>query len=190
MKADSFVYFTLGTQRTGIDVEGWYPHKMGVSVAVAVTPNRLHVFTEHDIQQLVPMLESARCVVGWNIKEFDFKVLAGDPDVHFERVRCLDLMAEVEQITGMRVGLSSVSAATLGTEPGSDGLGLIKLWKAGRIEKVIEGCSNGVLNIKALHEYGRDRGELFYFPPDSKRRKKIKVDWATPKKRKGLGSAQ
>ena len=187
MKADSFVYLNVETQRRAIDVDGWYPHKMGVSIAVALAANRLHIFTENDIQQLVPVLESARCVVGWNIKGFDFKVLAGYRSVNLERVWCLDLMEEVGKITGIRAMLSAVSAATLGTEPSTDSLELIKLWKAGKIEKVVEGCCDGVLTIKALHEYGRDHGELFYFLGSSKRRKRIKVDWTTPKKRKRPG---
>jgi DEAD/DEAH box helicase domain-containing protein len=176
--ADS-IYLDLETQRTALDVGGWYPDKMGVSVAVVLVANRLRIFTEQDIDQLLPILESAGCVVGWNIKAFDFKVLGGGRGVDLERVRCLDLMEEMEKTTGQRLMLSSVSAATLGIEPNTDGLEMVKLWKAGRVEKVIEGCCNGVLTIKALHEYGLLHSEIFFRPRNGKRRVKIAANWKT-----------
>ncbi len=184
LKTNSVVYLNLETQRTALDIGGWYPDKMGVSVAVALAADRLHIFTEGDIEQLVPMLESAGCVVGWNIKEFDFRVLAGCRGVDLERVRCLDLMEEMERATGTRMMLSAVSAATLGIEPGTAGVEMVKLWKAGKVEKVVEGCCNGVLAIKALHEYGLRHGEVFFRPRNGKRRAKIAVNWKMAGKRK------
>lgn len=66
----------------------------------------------------------------------------------------------------------------MGIVPSLNGLDTVKLWKAGQIEKVIEGCSSTALLIKAVHEYGRTHGHVFYTLEKAKRRKRIEVDWA------------
>lgn len=181
MKVAACVYLNIETRRTAGDVGGWYPEKLRISIAVAVTKCRLHVFTAHDTQRLMFVLESARCIVGWNIKGFDFKVLSGYPEVNFARVRCLDLVAVVEKAVGARAALSAVSAATLRTEAEPNSLEMVKLWGTGKVAQVIEGCCNTSLTLKAIHERGCCAGEVFYCPPGGKRRKRLNVNWAAPR---------
>jgi DEAD/DEAH box helicase domain-containing protein len=179
----NLVYLDLEIQRTAEEAGGWKNlHKLGISVAVALSANQLHIFTANEVKELAAFLKAADCVVGYNIRDFDLKVLGGYRGVKTDGIKYLDLMWEIADITGFRIPLASLRAATLGTTPQTDGLELIKLWKKGKIEKVIEGCCNDVLAIGQLHEYGVAHGELFYFKGDSKQRKKIKVDWSSPKR--------
>ncbi len=178
----SVVYLSLETRRTAFEVGGWYPEKLGVSVAIALTSNRLHIFTEKDIGKLAALLAAAECVIGYNVVDFDFKVLAGCRGANLENVRCLDLMKNIESAAGRRVSLGSLRTATLKTAQVSNGLENVQLWKKRQIAKVIEDCCNTVLAIKALHEYGRDHDELFYSRDNGPRRKRIKVNWDHPKR--------
>ena len=172
------VYLDVEIQRTAEEAGGWQNlHKLGISVAVALSANQLQIFTEKEVKKLAAVLEAADCVVGYNIRDFDLKVIGGYRGVKTEGIKYLDLMWEIAKVTGFRIPLSNLRAATFGLAPQTDGLELIKLWKKGRIEKVIEGCCNDVLAIRQLHEYGIAHGEVFYFKANSKRRTKIKVDW-------------
>ena len=178
MTAKPIIYFDLETQRTAAEAGGWDKiHKMCVSVAVALSSNELRVFTETDIKGVVPILESARAVIGYNIVGFDFRVLAGYRGINLSKVKAVDMMVDVSKSCGLRLGIDALTKATLGITKESDGLQMIKLWQQGRIEKVIEGCCNDVLMMKALHEYGCEHGKVFYYPEGSKRRKSIAVDW-------------
>ena len=82
MNACSIAYLNIETQLNAVDVEGWYPDKMRMSIATVATSERVHVFRESEVQQLASVLESAQCVIGWNIKGFDFEVMSGYPDVN------------------------------------------------------------------------------------------------------------
>ena len=174
------IYLDVEIQRTAPEVGGWDNlHKVGVAVAVALSAetNQLHIFTEKEIKKLSPLLQAADCVIGYNIVNFDFKVLKGYRQMSLEHVKCFDLMTDIASVTGFRLPLASLRAATLRAAPQTDGRDMIKLWKKGKIEKVIEGCCNDVLAMRSLHEYGMAHGEVFYFKADSKRRKRIKVKW-------------
>lgn len=174
------IYLDIEIQRTAPEVGGWDNlHKVGVAVAVAFSAetNQLHIFTEKEIKKLRALLEAANCVIGYNIVNFDFKVLKGYRQMSLDHVKCFDLMTDIASVTGFRIPLASLRAATLRAAPQRDGLDMIKLWKKGKIEKVIEGCCNDVLAMRSLHEYGITHGEVFYFPGDSKRRRRIKVAW-------------
>ena len=173
----SCLYLHLETQKSGIDVDGWFPEKLAVSVAIALTDTSLRIFTEKNLAELGTLLRSAKRVVGYNLRDFDLRVLSGHPEVDLGKVKTLDLLADLEKATDSRVSLSSVVEATLGIVPSLNGLDTVKLWKAGHIEKVIEGCSSTALMIKAMHEYGRTHGHVFYTPQDAKRRKRIDVNW-------------
>lgn len=174
----SYLYLNLDTQLRAIDVDGWYPEKMGVSIAVALTSKELRIFTAKNINELIPLLESAKAVIGYNLEGFDFRVLCGCPGVNLEGVRYLDMLADIESSIGVRVSFGAAVIATLGAQRDDDGLDLVKCWKEGKIEKVIEGVTSTALQIRALHEYGMEHGEVFYNPHESNRRVRVAVDWA------------
>lgn len=177
MTVGSFLYFNLETQRNAIDTEGWHPEKMGVSVAVALTDTGLDIFTDENINELVPLMESAGTVIGYNIELFDFKVLSGYPGISLDGVRRLDLIKELQRDCHVRVNLGAATAATLGVDQKGDGLEMVKLWKAGRIVPIIEHCVSTTLQIKALHEYGCEHGHIFHHREGSTENVQIDVNW-------------
>lgn len=113
MTSNSTIYFSIMTKRTAADAGGWDKiHKMGVSVAVALSSDGLHVFTEKDIKGIVPLLESAKSVVGFNIVGFDFKVLAGYRGVKLNKVNPVDMMMDLREETGLRISIDLLTEAT------------------------------------------------------------------------------
>ena len=92
------IYLDVEIQRTAPEVGGWDNlHKVGVAVAVALSAetNQLHIFTEKEIKKLSPLLQAADCVIGYNIVNFDFKVLNGYRQMSLDHVKCFDLMGSV-----------------------------------------------------------------------------------------------
>jgi DEAD/DEAH box helicase domain-containing protein len=182
MSAPAVVYLDVETQRSLADVGGWENRRnLGVSIVVTLSAEGLRIFTEAEIPELAAQLESAEKVIGYNLRDFDCEVLAGYPAFADRELRVLDLMEVVNKSAGRRVSLQSLAAATLGRAPALDSLYLVTLWKAGAVAKVIEGCCNDVLNIKALHEHGRDHGVVYHFPSGAGGAKeRLQVDWKIP----------
>jgi len=171
------IYLNLETQRTANDAGGWFPEKMGVSVAVVLDGTQTRIFTEKDISALAAVLESAERVIGYNLEGFDLKVLSGYPEIDLGRIRHLDLLQDLQRVAEKRVMLWSAVEATLGLTTESDGIQMVKCWKNGEIEKVIDHCSSVTRGIKALHEYGREHGHVFYSPDEDGERLRLEVKW-------------
>lgn len=159
-----------------MDVGGWMPEKMGLAVAIVLTGHELQIFAEKDIGKLERVLNSAKCVVGYNLKGFDFHVLEG-LGMNVKKVKCQDLMLDLEGITGSRMMLKSLKRDTLGIKQDIDSLEAVERWKEGDVLAVIEIITNQVFAIQAIHEYGRTNGEVFYRAKGSTRRTGVKVRW-------------
>ena len=175
--SSNFIYLNVECRRGVKDVGGWNPEKFGVSVAAALVDARLHLFTEENIAELVPLLKTAKAVVGYNLQGFDFRILSGYPEVDLSGLPYLDLLASIEMIVGFRVSLTETEIPTFGVARNADFQEVRDLWKNGNVMPLTEYCCNTVLAIKRLHEYGMKNGCIYYNPPESNRREKISVDW-------------
>ena len=163
-------------RRTPMDAGGWSNvAKFGVSIAVTITSDGPQIFTEDEILKLAGVLAHSERIVGYHLRDLHLKVLGGYPGFSIGKARIIDLKDEVELAAGCRVHLQALASATLGINLSRDSLDMVNCWKEGRLLKVIEGCSNGVFAIKALDEYAREHGELFYFPRESQQRERIAV---------------
>jgi len=177
---ERLIYLDVETQRTAASVGGWDKlDKLGVSVAVTYSPKlyELKIFAEHNLDELSAILHEADTVVGYNVIDFDFKVLQGYKQADVSNLHVFDLMLEIQKALGHRLPLSNLRAATLGYAPQYDALDMVKFWVLGDMEKVFEGCCSDVLAMLALHQYGITHGEVLYFAGADKRLTKLKVDW-------------
>ena len=76
--------------------------------------------------------------------------------------------------------LRSAVEATLGLTTKSDGIQMVKCWKNGEVEKVIDYCLVDTRAIKALHEHGREHGHVFYAPDEGGEQRRLEVNWTRP----------
>ena len=159
------VYLDLETRRTADEVGGWDKlSELGVSVAVAITSAGPRVYTEETIQKLSDILARADRIVGYNLHNFDLKVLSGYAGFSIGNAQIVDLLDEVERTARYRVPLRLLASTTLSIDLHHDSLDMVNFWKSGRILDVIEGCGKDVFAIKALHEHACEKGALFPVP--------------------------
>ena len=115
-------------------------------------------------------------VVGFNIINFDYDVLTHYTPLDLHQVPTLDLMRDLEAKLGHRLSLESLAVPTLGAPKVADGMAALRWWKEGRVMDIAEYCCFDVKITKELHEYGRDRGEVFYVDRLGQKRS-VKVKW-------------
>jgi len=115
--------------------------------------------------------------VGFNIINFDYEVLSAySLLMDLTQVPTLDLLVELEKIVGRRLPLDAFAAGTLGCEKIADGMQALKWWKEGKMMEIAEYCCYDVKITKLLHEYGCQRGQVFYVDKFGQRRA-VSVKW-------------
>src|SRR5947208_3492885 len=127
------VYFDLETQRTANDAGGWERKcdmRMSVGVTFSTATGRYEVFDEAHVHQLIERLRGAELVVGFNVLNFDYHVLMGYTILDLiAELPTADLMVDVEQRLGHRLGLDAIAHATLGVQKTAGGIDAIRWWR-------------------------------------------------------------
>ncbi len=113
---------------------------------------------------------------GFNILNFDYPVLKAYTNERLNDLPSLDLLDDLYNKLGFRVGLDALAEATLGKNKSADGLQAIEWFKQGKIEELIAYCRDDVAVTKALYEFGRDNGYV-QFRDKFGRAKQVRVSW-------------
>jgi DEAD/DEAH box helicase domain-containing protein len=173
--------FDIETLRSAADVGGWdKAHRMGVAIGVVchLEEGRFEVFLEHQVRAMVDALRSAALVIGFNIKRFDYRVLAGYTGEDYERLLpTLDLLEDVHSRLGFRVGMGHLALETLGCPKSADGLQSLQWVREGRLDLVEQYCRRDVEILRDLYLHGRREGFLFYRDRKRDLRFKLRVEW-------------
>ncbi len=177
------IYFDLETQFSFDEVGGRHRIDM-LKVAVAVTystnAGEFRAYTEEQVQNLLSELRQAGLVVGFNVREFDYKVLQPYAGFRLSQVRTLDIMDHVVRQLGFRLSLDALASATLGEKKSADGLQSIRWFREGKLEQVTSYCQKDVELVRRLFEFGVKEGCLFYLDRDG-RKKRLPVNWRRDK---------
>jgi DEAD/DEAH box helicase domain-containing protein len=151
--------------------------KLGITVVAIYNyaDQKGTVFTEKDLAQLYPILENASYIVGYNIRSFDMNVLQAYYPGNTASLPVFDILDDIKNIIGKRIGLNDVASATLNEKKSGHGLMAIDYYKEGKWEELKKYCMDDVMVTKKLFDYGFEKGEIFYMNEIGKIT--IKVDW-------------
>jgi DEAD/DEAH box helicase domain-containing protein len=176
----NFVYFDLETEHLAEEVGGWSNiEQLGMAVAVTMhsRDDSFHVYRAGETPQLLADLRTADCVVGFNSRGFDFRVLQPYVDFNVKELPNLDLMLDIKKAAGFRVGLNNACGATLGESKSGDGTDSVQWWREGKHNEVIEYCKQDVLLTRRLHEYGARHHQVFCKDKQGRKRT-VAVPWS------------
>ena len=157
--------FDLETQRSAQEVGGWHlADLMKVSCAVLYDSGEqvYHEYLEKDMPRFIEHLQEYDCVVGFNIRRFDYKVLSAYSDFDFMSLPTLDLLAEIHKQLGYRLSLDHLAKVTLGSQKSADGLQALRWWKQGKIREIIDYCRQDVRITWEIYCFGKENGYLLF----------------------------
>jgi len=175
------IFFDLETQKSIQEVGGRENIRL-LRVSVAVTfstlTNAFKSYTEKEVPALITDLKGADRVVGFNLLNFDYAVLKFYTQERLSDLPTLDLMEDIYNKLGFRVGLDALAAATLGpaAHKSADGMMAIRWFREGKIAELIAYCRDDVSITKQLFEAGRDSGFVRFVDRDGQA-KKVSVSW-------------
>ena len=177
--APRFCIFDIETQRSAQEVGGWHRAdlmKMSCAVLYDSKNDGYFEFLEDQVDQLIEHFKKYDLVVGFNVKRFDFRVLAGYSDFNFGSLPTLDILEEIHNRLGYRLSLDHLAKVTLGQKKTADGLQALLWWKQGRIREIIDYCKQDVKITRDLFLYGQKNGYLL-FTNKAKKTVRIPVKW-------------
>ncbi len=166
----TWAVWDVETLRWAQEVPGGWRNPAGFGLAVAkVLDERggMRTFYEADGPALLDLLMAKDLIVGFNSIRFDCGVLAAHGDVSEIRARSLDLLASLDEATGIPhcVSLERASRATLGRgKLLADGAAAVRLWRDADAEgrRTVEAyCEQDVLLTFELWRFGATNGHVF-----------------------------
>ena len=137
--------------------------------------DKVQAIEEKNINSLFPILEGASVIIGYNSDGFDLPCLTSYYPGDIKSLPSFDILENIRQIIGRRLGLDDLVKATLGKKKTGHGLHAIELYREGRIDELKRYCMDDVLLTKDLFEYGVEHGEVFYLTQHGKTT--IPVSW-------------
>lgn len=156
------IFFDLETKRLANEVGGWQnAHLMGLSVAVTYEEDndKFEFYEEKDVGKLIEKLSNASLVVGYNIEDFDFRVLSGYTGKKL-KIKSLDLLKCIHNKLKSRKSLQHVATLNLGLQKIADGVQAVEWFRNGEIEKLKSYCQKDVELVRDLFNLYRRQGYL------------------------------
>ena len=154
------VIFDVETKKAFDEVGGYFPEKLGVSVAGVWYDGTLRAFREEEFPEMFKIFESADRIVGFNSIDFDMAALKPYYLGDLLKLPNFDILQEVEKKVGYRVKLDALAKETLGIQKGGNGLDAITYFHEGNWEKLTKYCLEDVEITRDLYLYGQKNEEL------------------------------
>lgn len=133
-----------------ISFVGVYSYKQGAYLS----------FFEHELDKLKSLLQNAGLIIGFSINRFDLPILNKHLNINLNVIDNIDILDDIEQKLGHRVGLDWLAQTNLKVGKTAHGLEAIKFYKEGRLEELKNYCLQDVKLTKDLYELGIKQGHL------------------------------
>ncbi len=124
--------------------------------------NQYFGYFEDEIVKIWPLLESADLVIGYNIKGFDYEVLAPYYRGDVRKFPTVDLLEVVKDALGFRLKLDNLAKATLNKGKIGDGLDAVRYFREGKLEELAKYCLEDVRITREIFDYANSYGKLKY----------------------------
>lgn len=174
------IVLDLETQKAFSEIDRSKPHLLKISV-VGIhdsLDDAYLCFEENELVKLEERLKGADLIVGFNIIDFDMRVLGPCLLTDSSRFRVLDLMVEFQKVRGHRASLQSLAQPTLNLSKSGTGLEAIDLYREGRMEELKKYCLDDVRITKELYEYGLRHKKIFFYSDRDLVTYEVPIDWS------------
>ncbi len=181
------IVLDLETQKLFEEVGGrGKNHLLRVSVCGVYdySTDKFSTYGENEMTQLAEVLQSADQIIGFNIKDFDFEVLRPYLNFDIHALPFLDIIHDVQNHLGHRIGLDAIAQATLGHGKSGNGREAILYWRNGRLDLLKKYCLDDVKITRDVYQYGMNNNKILY--KDFFAIKEIPVAWQEPTERQAV----
>jgi uncharacterized protein YprB with RNaseH-like and TPR domain len=136
-----------------------------------------HAYFQDQLPVLAEELKDAEMLIGYNNDHFDTPILNKYMPFDLTSIASLDIMKELQQEIGHRVGLNSVAGATLGDYKSASGKEAMVMWEEGRLDELKQYCLDDVKLTKEVFDYAFTKKKLNYTSKDGWLRIQVPIEW-------------
>jgi len=174
------IVLDLETQKGFNEVDRSKLHQLKISVVGIYDSydNRYLSFEENELTELEARLKLADLIVGFNIIDFDMRVLSPYLLTDAKQFKILDMLVEFHKVKGHRVSLQSLAQATLNDSKSGSGWDAIQLYKQGRMEDLKRYCIDDVRLTKEIFDYGLRHKRVSFFSNRDFTNHEVEIDWS------------
>lgn len=178
MPKDTIV-IDIETKNTFADVgrDNFGELQISVVGTYSYNKNEFIAFEEHEMKQLGDLLKESELIVGFSITRFDLPVMAKHFDFDLFTIPRIDLLDEIELLTGKRISLDLLAKQNLGYGKTGHGLEAPNLYEQGKIDELKKYCLNDVKVTKELYDLARSQGHLLVPQRNDPQPLKTQFDW-------------
>ncbi|MDD3679835.1 MAG: ribonuclease H-like domain-containing protein [Candidatus Shapirobacteria bacterium] len=187
------VILDLETKKLFDDIGDRDPGKLGLSIIsiyqrtldknLTERSGRMLSFWEKDLDGLWPHLFSADRIIGFNSISFDIPVLQSYTNHNLSKLPNFDILVQVKQILGYRIGLDDLAQATLGVTKTDVGFNAVKYYYQGdqkSLQKLKNYCEADVLITKKLYDYALNKQKLKFISRQTGKITPLKINFSYP----------
>ncbi|MCX7823549.1 MAG: DUF1998 domain-containing protein [Syntrophobacterales bacterium] len=163
-------FMNLETQFLAHEVGGWHnTHLMKVSVAVVYDELKdgFIIYPEDEMERLIRQLTEYDLIVGFNILDFDYRVLSYYTDVDLRKhLPTLDILKDVYLSIGRRISLEHLASVNIKEQKTANGIQAVQWFREGRWDDLVDYCRRNVMITRKLFYKGLSEGGLYYCDRD------------------------
>ena len=165
---------TIGNIRSTNFVENMEVTVVGV---YSFKDGEYHAYFRQDLDELATELKDAEMLIGYNNDHFDTPILNKYMPFDLTSIASLDIMKELQEEIGHRVGLNSVAGASLGDYKSASGKEAMVMWEEGRLEELKKYCLDDVKLTKEVFDFAYAQKKLNYTSKDGWQRIQVPMEW-------------
>jgi DEAD/DEAH box helicase domain-containing protein len=139
--------------------------------------DKYFTFEENEIDKAGEYLKNSELIVGFAITRFDLPVMAKHYDFDLFSIPRIDILDEIEELTGKRIGLDLLAQTNLGVGKTGHGLEAASLYKEGKIDELKKYCINDVKITRELYDLAKSQGHLMVPQRSRPQPLKVSFDW-------------
>lgn len=174
------IVFDIETKNTFADVGGHSNiDKLEASVIglYSYKQNEYFCFEEKDFEKAGMLFQKAKLLIGFSSKRFDVPVLEKYFKFKLSAIPHYDILEEIEESFGRRIGLGLLAEANIGEGKSAKGLDAIDFWNNGELEKLKAYCLQDVKITKEIFDLIRSRGFLWVPRRDVPQMEKVVLEY-------------
>lgn len=129
--------------------------------------NTYFVFDENELDKLVSIFKNAYLIIGFSSERFDVPVLQKHIPFPLTSIPHFDILKEIKERLGRRIGLGVLAEANLGIGKSGHGLEAIEMYERGEFQKLKDYCLQDVKVTKEIYDLIKERKYLWIPEKDS-----------------------
>ncbi|RJQ28912.1 hypothetical protein C4571_02635 [Candidatus Parcubacteria bacterium] len=170
----------------GVGWDNFEALKISVVGVYSYDQDKYFCFEEAELGKAAELFSTSNRLVGFSINRYDVPVL----NIHFRRLPLeekpnlwektrVDLLEELETVSGQRISLNKLAQANLGVGKDRHGSEATVLYREGKIKELKEYCLNDVKLTKDLYDLYRSK--KYFLMPDRRTGEILKINFDAPK---------